>query len=231
MFRSLSDFYTSKEWRALRAQLISDRTNKDDGTLYDEYNGKPLVKSFDIIAHHKIQLTLQNVNDYSISLNPDNIMLVSHQSHNEIHNRFGYSGGRKVYLVYGAPCSGKTTYVETVKGNSDLVVDIDLIWQAITGGRKYFKPQALKANAFDLYASLLDEVKTRQGHWERAYIITGGARKGDRERLIASTGAEPLFIDTDETTCLIRLQQDPDRADVRDEWTEYITKWFETYQE
>lgn len=35
----------------------------------------------EVIAHHKTELTLQNVNDYSISLNPENIMLVSLNSH------------------------------------------------------------------------------------------------------------------------------------------------------
>ena len=160
MWRSLSDFYTSKEWRMFREALIQERTNKDDGILYDEYNGKPLLKKYDIIAHHKQELTVQNVNDVSISLNPDNIMLISMKSHNELHNRFGYKQGRKVYYVYGAPCSGKSSYVDSVKGNSDLIVDIDLIWQAITGGRKYFKPNALKACAFQLHNDLLDIVKT-----------------------------------------------------------------------
>ena len=74
--------------------LIHQRT-KPDGVLYDELNGQPLIKAYDIIAHHKQQLTVQNVNDYSISLNPDNIMLVSMRSHNEIHKRFGYAQGRK----------------------------------------------------------------------------------------------------------------------------------------
>lgn len=231
MYRTLAEFYTSKEWRAFREQLIHERTNKADGILYDEYNGKPLLKSYDIIAHHKQQLTLQNVNDFSISLNPENIMLVSHQSHNEIHARFGYTQGRKVYYIYGAPCSGKSSWVDNVKGNSDLVVDIDLVWQAITGGKKYFKPDALKACAFQIYSSLLDMAKTRQGKWERAYIITGGAHKGQRERQIAELGAEPILIDTDQTTCLQRLQQDPERAEIRDQWAGYIADWFKVYQE
>lgn len=230
MWRSLSEFYTSKEWRAFREQLIHERTNKADGILYDEYSGKPLLKSYDIIAHHKQELTLQNVNDYSISLNPDNIMLVSMRSHNEIHARFGYAQGRKVYYIYGAPCSGKTTWVEIVKGNSDLIIDIDLVWQAITGGRKYFKPDALKACAFQLYSSLLDMAKTRQGRWERAFIITGGAHKGQRERQVAELGAEPIFIDTDQETCLQRLHQDQERAEIRDQWAEFIADWFKTYQ-
>lgn len=228
MFRSLAEFYTSKEWRAFREQLIHERTGAD-GILRCEYSGKPLLKPYDIIAHHKQELTLQNVNDYSISLNPENIMLVSMQAHNEIHARFGYAQGRKVYYIYGAPCSGKSSWVNNVKGNSDLIIDIDLVWQAITGGRKYHKPDALKACAFQIYNSLLDMAKTRQGKWQRAYIITGGAHKGQRERQIAELGAEPIFINTDQETCLQRLSNDTDRD--KDQWAQYIADWFKIYQE
>lgn len=230
MWRTLADFYTSKEWRQLREQLIHERTNKADGILYDEHSGEPLLKSYDIIAHHKQDLTLQNVNDYSISLNPENIMLVSHRSHNEIHARFGYEQGRKVYFVYGAPCSGKSTWVQEVKGNSDIVADIDLIWQAITGGSRYQKPDALKANAFQLYNAVLDMVKTRQGKWARAYVIAGGAHKGQRERTIKELGAEPIFIDTDKETCLQRLRSDQERQAVAAQWEKYIDDWFTIYQ-
>ena len=230
MWRTLSDFYTSTEWRALRSQLIHDRTGAD-GILYDEHSGEPLLRSYDIIAHHKKEITLQNVNDYAISLNPENIMLVSHRSHNEIHGRFGYQKGRKVYYIYGAPCSGKSTWVQHVKGNSDLIADIDLIWQAITGGDKYRKPDALKACAFELYNSLLDMAKTRQGKWSRAYIIAGGAHKGQRERAIRELGAEPIYIDTDKETCLQRLHSDQERQAVTEEWESYINNWFNTYQE
>ena len=45
---------------------------------------------YEVIAHYKTPLTMQNVNDYSVSLNPENIMLVTHKAHNEIHSRFGY---------------------------------------------------------------------------------------------------------------------------------------------
>lgn len=228
MWRTLHEFYTSKEWRAFRESLIHQRT-KPDGVLYDELNGQPLIKAYDIIAHHKQQLTVQNVNDYSISLNPDNIMLVSMRSHNEIHKRFGYAQGRKVYYVYGAPCSGKSTYVESIKGNSDIIADIDLIWAAITGGQRYVKPDALKVNAFQLYSAVLDQIKTRAGKWERAYIITGGAHKGQRERQLAELGAEPIFVDTPKEVCLQRLNGDTQR-DIT-QWAGYIDEWFSAYQE
>ena len=229
-FTSLSQFYTSDEWRGFRASLLSERVNPNDGILYDEHNGKPLLNSYDIVAHHKIPLTMQNVNDYSISLNPENIMLVSHRSHNEIHARYGFATLKKVYYVYGAPCSGKSTFVRESKGNSDLVLDIDLIWQAVTGGALYEKPDALKAAVFALRDTLLDIVKTRMGKWERAWVIEGGANKADRERRINALGAEDIFIQCDKETCLQRLASDDKRVYVQEQWRGYIEDWFSRYQ-
>lgn len=229
MFESLAAFYNSDIWRKFRLSLIAERTNKDDGLLYCEYSGVPIANLFEVVAHHKTPLTPQNVNDFSISLNPENIMLVTHRAHNEIHKRFGHCTERKVYYVYGAPCSGKTTFVNSIKGNSDIVCDIDNIWQCITGGERYEKPQALKQNMFEVQRCILDMIKKRFGKWERAFVIDGGAAKTPRNNRINDLGAEPIFIDTDRETCLKRLANDNKRNIT--EWTQYINKWFEEYQQ
>jgi len=229
MFDSLSQFYNSEIWRTFRLQLIEERTNKDDGILYCEHSGKPLIKSYDIVAHHKKPLTLANVNDYNISLNPENIMLVSQTAHNEIHGRFGYVAQRKVYYVYGAPCSGKTTFVNSIKGNSDIIYDADNLWECITGVR-YEKPKALNDNFFKLRDALTDMIKVRAGRWDKAFYIEGGARKSDRERMIKLLGAEPIYIDTDKQTCLERLASDDKRTEAqKQQWNKYIEQWFEDY--
>ena len=137
---------------------------------------------------------------------------------------------KKVYYVYGAPCSGKSTFVQENKGNSDLVVDIDLLWRAVTGGALYDKPDALKTPVFTLRDSLLDVVKTRSGKWERAWVIEGGAQKGARERRMAALGAEPIYIDTDKETCYRRLASDHNRSNVQEQWHGYIDEWFSTFQ-
>lgn len=232
MFNSLPQFYNSQEWRKFRQMLINDRTDKKDGVLYDEHDGNPLIKSYDIVLHHKKPLTMQNVNDYSVSLNPENIMIVSQKSHNEIHARFGYCTERKVFFVYGAPCSGKTTFVNGIKGNSDIVVDMDNIWQCITGGERYEKPPALKQNAFAVRDFLIDMIRTRAGRWENAYIIEGGALRSDRERKATTLGAQLLFIDESKETCLTRLQRDTERTEAqKKEWSKYIDRWFIDYTE
>lgn len=231
MFTTLSEFYTSDLWRKFRKNLILERINKSDGLIYDEFSGKPILNTYDIVLHHIQPLTMRNVNDFTISLNPENIMIVTHKSHNEIHKRFGYCTQQKVYYVYGAPCSGKSTFVNDNRGNSDIVFDIDNIWECLTGGERYFKPPALNKNVFAVRDCVLDMIKTRYGKWERAWIIEGGARKADRERRIKSLGAEPIFIDTDKKTCLMRLANDEKRIKYVDEWTTYIEQYFNEYQE
>lgn len=230
MFESLNQFYTSQTWVKFRKALIAERTNPSDGILYSEYSGKPIANGYDIILHHKKPLTMNNVNDFSISLNPENIMIVTHAEHNEIHARFGYCAERKVYYVYGAPCSGKTSFVYRVKGNSDLILDMDSIWECLTGDR-YSKPNALKQNAFAIRNAIYDMIKTRyprQG-WERAYVIETGARKAQREERIKTLGAEPIFIEATKEECLARLEQDTKRD--KEKWKEYIDEWFNDYCE
>ena len=230
MFTSLAQFYNSDEWKNTRAKIIDDRKD-ENGFVRCEHSGVILNNSYDIIAHHIKPLTMDNVNDFAVSLNPSNIMLVSHKAHNEIHKRFGYSAGRKVYYVYGAPCSGKTTFVNSIKGNSDLICDIDNIWQCISGGARYDKPNALKTNVFEVQRCILDMIKKRVGNWERAYIIDGGAAKTPRNNRINDLGAEAIFIDTDRETCLKRLATDNNRTQAqRAEWQKYIDKWFTEYQ-
>ena len=229
MFSSLAQFYNSELWRSFRLSLIAERTNKQDGILYCQHSGKPLLNSFDIVAHHIKPLTMQNVNDYSISLNPDNILLVSQRAHNELHARFGYCTQRKVYIVHGAPCSGKSSFVDSIKGNSDLIVDIDNLWQAVTG-KRYYKPAAMKANVFAMRDALLETVKTRAGNWERCFIIEGLPFRAERERRSVVYGAELIHIDTDEQTCLQRLHADDSRREYAAEWQRYITDYFQRYQ-
>lgn len=232
-FKSLSQFYTSNEWRKFRKVLIAERTNPNDGVLYDEYSGKPILKDSDTILHHKIELSMQNVNDRSISLNPENIMIVSMKSHNEIHNRFGgriKNYQRKVYYIYGSPLAGKSTFVKENMQRGDLVLDIDRLWVALSGLDEYEKPNELKSIVFNARQSILDSIKMRCGSWQTAWVIEGGALIGDRMRRIEALGAEPILIDTPKEECLKRLYNDESRRYVIEEWERYINKWFDEYQ-
>lgn len=227
MFNTLHAFYTSKEWREFRQAVIAERIAAD-GILYDEYSKKPLLKDYDIILHHKNPLTLQNVNDYAVSLNPENIMIVSIKSHNEIHARFGGYWQRKVYFVWGSACSGKSTFVAQNKSDGDLVVDMDLIWQCVTGGgEKYHKPDALKQNVFMLRDALYEQIKTRAGKWQTAYILSTEPRAAARNRICSALGAEQIYIECTKAEALERLSKDKEREKYIAQWAGYIEKFFD----
>ena len=219
---SLYNFYRSKEFTNLRLNIIHERTTD---FLYCEHCHKPILKAYDCIAHHTIYLTEQNYTDYNISLNPDLIQLVHHRCHNKIHNKLGYSD-RAVYLVYGSPLSGKSSYVESVLEQGDLVIDIDNIWQCVSGQARYVKPNRLKSVVFSVRDNLLESVKYRRGKWNTAYVIGGYPYEAERNRLLDELGAKPILIDTPQAECLERLNNSDRNID---EWTKYIHDWWLQY--
>lgn len=171
----------------------------ENGDTTCEKCGKVIVNPYDIIAHHVVPLTESNVNDYTVSLNPDNIMLVHHRCHNEIHKRFG-AYTRHVYLVCGSPYAGKKSYVMDNAVEGDLIVDIDKIFGAIGIGRS----DRIFANVMDVYNNLVDGIRTRKGKWLNAWIIRCFPLNMDRERLAERLNAELIEIETEKEICIER---------------------------
>ena len=236
-FNNLESFYKSKEWTSFRKLVIEKRTTSN-GYVICDLCGKPILKKYDLILHHKQELSESNVGNYNISLNEDNIEILHFKCHNERHCRFteghasSYNIKKKVFIIYGSPCAGKTTWVHSVATKDDLVVDLDSIWQMISINNRYDKPTTLKSVVFEMRDKMYDIIKYRSGKWHNAYIITGGALKGDRDRLIQRVGAdECILIDTDVTECLKRLYMRTDFNDKqKEDWKNYIIDWFSSYQ-
>lgn len=220
-FTDVKSFYRSKEWERFTKQLRLERMN-EDGLIICEHCGKPIVKAYDCIAHHEIELTDENVHDYNISFNPDNIKLIHFKCHNEKHNRFG-GFKQNVYLVYGSPCSGKTTFVKENARHDDLILDIDKIWECISNADRLHKSNKLKPNVFGVRDCIIDQVRTRKGKWANAWIVGGYPLRTDRERMCDLLNAQPIFIDESKETCLSRAEND--------DWREYVEEWFDCYVE
>lgn len=211
-YGTIHDLYVSKEFRSLRLQLMHERT-AGDGMLYCEHCRRPIVEPYDCIAHHKVEVTMGNLWDMDVTLNPDNIALVHHRCHNEIHRRFGRII-RKVYMVWGAPRAGKTTYVAQVRDEGDMVVDIDSIWRCL-GDDALAKPDALKPVVFSIRDAMYQAILTRMGRWANAYVIT---TRPDR-RLADRMGAEMIYIPADRETCLARCKNAI--------WGRFVNDWFD----
>ena len=226
MIFDLSTFYQSKEWVTLTQIIRADRVNAE-GFNICEYCGKPIVRQYDCICHHVEYLTEDNVNDLSISLNPANIQLVHHKCHNIMHDKFGHSK-RAVYIVYGSPLSGKSTYVNDIKSDGDLIIDMDSIWQCVSGCDRYIKPKRLNAIVFGVRDKLYEDIKYSRGKWNNAYIIGGYPLSSERERLCHELCAELIYIESTQKECLRRLYESDDKRDLF-EWTNYISDWWEKF--
>ena len=250
-------FYKSKQWEAFRKVIIEQRTDQN-GYVHCCECGKPIINKYDLIIHHKQELSEANVNDAMISLNPDNVECICFRCHNKVHERFGYHKEgqsnykpvpKRVYIVYGSPCAGKSTFVNEVATEDDLIVDLDSIWQMISVNPRYTKPTALKVPVFEIRDKLYDIIKYRSGKWHNAYIITGGAMKGDRDRLKQRVSADEfVFIDKTFDECIQQLKKRSFAAnnieqkdcveqlnqknveDQQEKWIEYIKDWFEKFQ-
>jgi hypothetical protein len=222
---TLDNFYKSKQWQKLLEVIKLERVNSE-GQLICWHCGKPIVNKYDCIGHHTIFLTEDNVNDAEISLNPELIQLVHHSCHNKIHNKLGYTK-REIYLVYGCPLSGKSTYVKTVAEPGDLIIDVNRVWSCVSGLDSSVKPPVLNSVVFGIRDRLLEMVKYRVGKWNNCYIVGGYPLISERERLCKELGAREIFIDTPKEVCLERLSASEDRD--RAEYTKYIEEWWRRF--
>ena len=219
---TLENFYRSDEWYKLTQQIKLDRLDDND-QLICWHCHKPITKAYDCICHHTLFLTEDNVNDVEVSLNPKLIQLVHHRCHNIIHNKLGYSK-REIFIVYGAPLSGKHEYVNDIKEPGDLIINLDEIWKCVSGLDMYERSGKLNAVVFKIRDELINVVKYRIGKWDNAYIIGGYPLISERERLSKELGARLIYIESSKEEC-IQKAKDLNLP----EYEKYIDDWWKKY--
>lgn len=128
-----------------------------------------------------------------------------------------------VYLIYGSPCSGKSTYIKEHLKDGDLVCDVDLIYEAISNHEAHDADLDVHEVALQLKSALLDIIHDRQGNWQNAYVVSIANTKeklqADKERVNAD---ECIFIDTPYEVCMERAKDRPFYFQF------LIQEWFET---
>lgn len=220
----LQRFYGSKRWRDLRDRLVIERHGICERCGKD-FSGETRMLS----AHHKEHLTDETLKDPTVAVNPDNIEILCAKCHALQHPVRGFIKKRKeVFIVYGSPLAGKSTYVRENMELGDLVVDLDAIRSGISLQPLYTPAPPLQKTAFAVRDFLYEQIRIRSGEWQTAWVIAGLPRKDERERLAARLGASLILVEATEQECLKRLY---DADDGRyPEWEEYIKKWFADYR-
>lgn len=239
-YATLPSFYASDDWENCKAQVLRERLK--NGIVYCEHCGEVITKSFNpkernnaeaMVFHHKIFLTVSNVNNAAISINPKNIDILHWRCHNVVHKRFtgqNTQPEKKVYLITGAPCSGKTTFARELMEDGDLIVDIDDIWQQLSGRPRYEKPNSLKPLVFATRKTQEEQVRMGAGTWRNAFVIRALPLAMDRKRTAEQLGAEIITIDTPQEECLERLRKNPQGRNIA-EYEKYIKEYFMMYSD
>lgn len=115
-----------------------------------------------------------------------------------------------VYLIYGSPCSGKTTYINEHRKRGDLICDVDYIYSAISGEDVHDAELYTHEVACELHNHLLDIIRDRNGGWKNAYVtsLANTPEKVEemRKRINADVG---IFVDEPFEVCMERAKERP----------------------
>ena len=88
MAKTFSDkFYHSKKWKNIRAFVFQR----------DFYMCQICKMPNSSTVHHIKELTPTNIDNASISINPDNLITLCNRCHNLVHDKYKYNEDRKRY--------------------------------------------------------------------------------------------------------------------------------------
>lgn len=137
-----------------------------------------------------------------------------------------------IYIVYGSPCSGKSTYVASRLGDDDIAYDFDRLMRATTNIKFHIlddgRPAAHKL-ALQYRSELLWMIREgKLGGARDIYIITSS----NPDAIARDTGGaeyEITEMKVSREECHRRLDGDDERPD-KDAWHAKIDEWYDEYE-
>lgn len=214
------------DWRNARDWHIGEHP------LCAECERQGIVKAGEHVDHI---IPFRGIED-PLRLDADNLQTLCRECHSRKTAREdGGFGGNKgnVIVICGSPGSGKSTYVENNMKDGDIRIDLDYIFQALSGLPLFHKPKNnyCKSSMFSIvmkvYDVLLSELEKNRN--VRAWIITSQTNRQKREELKNRFNAKVIVLETPKEECIYRLKNDMRRDDGTD-WQEVIEKWWLMYE-
>jgi len=142
--------------------------------------------------------------------------------------QFGYSiphglqpAQRRVEIVCGPPCSGKSTYVKQRARPADKVIDLDDIIERL-GGNRHNTDKVTLRKAFRWRDMAIRGLC--RPHNGKAWLIVTAPTKDERNAWLRALGdkASLTVMDTSAAECIARLEADPERAVTADAMRQVI---------
>lgn len=108
-------------------------------------------------------------------------------------------------LVYGPPCGGKTTFVDTHRSDGDVVIDFDLLAVAFGSRSSHFHDDVFKACALVARDGVLARV--RRGVNADVWLIS--TRSDAEDAFVSLAFDEVVLVDPGLDVCLLRAAGRP----------------------
>ena len=223
-------FYKSKEWQTARGEVL-----RRDGFTCQVCGARAEE------VHHIKELSPARMSDETITLALDNLIALCRDCHFKVHEeerkrrtaesnqargkgdirdgfQFDEDGNivpitKDVFIVWGAPASGKTTYVAEHKDKTDIAIDLDKISEALTFHVDDESKTAVLSTSIAVRDYLYAMIEERRIISERIWIVAGLPHKEHRERLAQRLRAKLIHMDADHGECLWRAMADDKRTD------------------
>lgn len=125
------------------------------------------------------------------------------------------------YIIAGAPCSGKTTYVQERVRPGDLVYDYDLLHQALSGQASHQHLDVIRPYVLAARDGALAQLEAHKK--QSAWLVTSTHSADKLRKMRDRFEAEIVFLPTDQNEAHRRCDMDRRPA----EWHQYIDRWFE----
>ena len=237
--------YSGKAWKACRNAYFAYRNG------ICERCGAPGEE-----VHHKVYLTPQNIHDPSVVFGWDNLELLCRDCHmlehekkknlrrrkpmleKDVKIRFDENGNPvpvgRVVIVWGAPGSGKSTYIRENMRHMDVVVDLDRILFCFTGlVNQADDPKAITDYlpfALDVREFVYKITRERRHGIGTTYIAAGLPKRQDRA-LMQEQFPHAVFVhmDADMQTAMEHALADPERTE-KEQVRRIITKYFRDFE-
>ena len=136
----------------------------------------------------------------------------------------------QVTIVCGAPGSGKTYWATRQMKWGDLMLDIDLMFEAITGLPMYDKPLPLLPVVLAMRDAVLAQL-ARPNQVQRAFIITATTKHSEIAAMVRKTGARVVVMETSSLMCLKRISTDERRCNKLEQWQALVQRWFRDWRD
>lgn len=218
-------FYNSKEWVTLSRNL---RVNEPFCRMCAN-EGR---QSFGYVTDHIIPLKMS----WERRLDPSNLQTLCRicDGKKRANEAKMYKEAEQAYpkctVVYGPIGAGKTTYVRKNMKRGEVILDLDLFYEALTGAPHHDKSDELLSLVLEAFNQVVSIVARRGKQRPRLWIVTCDLGEERRCKFLSMfPGCEFKVVATEASVCVDRVSKDPFRRSEVSKYKGLIERWWSNY--